>query len=200
MLPEKELRSRVVIETGFEYLDEWLAVYLIERKRRCERHYWRREQKGDNDWQIGEEDDAQPARAGNVDKLLQGERSDNRIFNLDELRYLVFHHLQYTPALNLEWLLFPTPLINVFGLERALDTGRPLCLDEAEFLLIFFHLVRETLHEALHMWRRESIRRRRLADAHKYDEIFLRMPSDDILAELLRYFVEVHTDTIYRRQ
>lgn len=42
------------------------------------------------------------------------------------------------------------------------------------------------------MLRRERIRLRGLADAHKQDEILLRMACDHILAELFWNFVEVH--------
>lgn len=91
VLPEEELRARIVVESGFKHLDEGLSVHLVECERRGEAGDRQREQNGDDDLQIREEDDTESAAAGDVDELLQGQRPDNLVFNLDELRHLVFH-------------------------------------------------------------------------------------------------------------
>src|SRR3989344_31977 len=96
MFPEEELRAGVIVESGLEHLDEWLAVHFIEGERCGEPRHRQREKNGYHDMQIDEEGDAEPARAGEVDELSQGQRPDDLVLDLDELRHLVLHSPQYS--------------------------------------------------------------------------------------------------------
>src|SRR3989344_3057652 len=84
----------------------------------------------------------------------------------------------------------------ILDLDRALDAGGPLRVDGSEFLLVFVELVREALHDALHVWPRKCVVIRRLSHVHNKHKIFLRMPYDNVLAEFFRYFIEVHSGII----
>ncbi len=96
LLPDEKLRFEGVYEPGLEDINERLAVHFVKSKCHGDSKDRQDKQNGDVDRQKLENGVRRAGAARQIDELLERERSEDLVFDVDELGNLETHELIIT--------------------------------------------------------------------------------------------------------